>query len=29
VLLRLHAVDSADTSLPLVFRHSAFGRLAG
>ena len=29
VLLRLHAVDSADTSLPLVFHRSAFGRLAG
>ena len=34
VLLELHAVDSAvpegaDTSLPLVFHRSAFGRLAG
>jgi flavin reductase (DIM6/NTAB) family NADH-FMN oxidoreductase RutF len=29
VLLQLHAVDSADTSLPLVFHRSAFGRLAG
>jgi flavin reductase (DIM6/NTAB) family NADH-FMN oxidoreductase RutF len=29
VLLRLHAVEHADTSLPLVFHRSAFGRLAG
>jgi flavin reductase (DIM6/NTAB) family NADH-FMN oxidoreductase RutF len=28
VLLRLHAVEHADTSLPLVFHRSAFGRLA-
>jgi len=27
VLLRLHAVDHADTSLPLIFHRSAFGRL--
>ena len=27
VILRLHAVDHADTSLPLVFHRSAFGRL--
>ena len=29
VLLQLHAVEHADTSLPLVFHRSAFGRLAG
>jgi flavin reductase (DIM6/NTAB) family NADH-FMN oxidoreductase RutF len=29
VLLRLHAVEHADTSLPLVFHRSGFGRLAG
>lgn len=28
VLLRLHAVEHADTSLPLVFHRSAFGRLS-
>jgi len=28
VLLQLHAVEHADTSLPLVFHRSAFGRLA-
>lgn len=28
VILRLHAVDSSDTSLPLVFHRSGFGRLA-
>ncbi len=28
VLLRLHAVRHADTSLPLVFHRSGFGRLA-
>jgi flavin reductase (DIM6/NTAB) family NADH-FMN oxidoreductase RutF len=28
VLLRLHAVDHSDTSSPLVFHRSAFGRLA-
>jgi flavin reductase (DIM6/NTAB) family NADH-FMN oxidoreductase RutF len=28
VLLRLHAVEHADTSLPLVFHRSGFGRLA-
>jgi flavin reductase (DIM6/NTAB) family NADH-FMN oxidoreductase RutF len=28
VLLRLHAVDQTDTSSPLVFHRSAFGRLA-
>jgi flavin reductase (DIM6/NTAB) family NADH-FMN oxidoreductase RutF len=27
VLLRLHAVEHADTSLPLVFHRSGFGRL--
>ena len=27
VLLRLHAVEHADTSLPLVFHRSAFGRM--
>ncbi|MBC9734571.1 flavin reductase family protein [Nocardioides marmotae] len=27
VLLRLHSVESADTSLPLVFHRSGFGRL--
>ena len=27
VLLQLHAVDQSDTSLPLVFHRSAFGRL--
>jgi flavin reductase (DIM6/NTAB) family NADH-FMN oxidoreductase RutF len=27
VLLRLHAVEHVDTSLPLVFHRSAFGRL--
>ena len=29
VLLQLHAVEHADTSLPLVFHRSGFGRLAG
>ncbi|MBB6627087.1 flavin reductase family protein [Nocardioides sp. KIGAM211] len=28
VILQLHAVEHADTSLPLVFHRSAFGRLA-
>jgi flavin reductase (DIM6/NTAB) family NADH-FMN oxidoreductase RutF len=28
VLLQLHAVEQADTSLPLVFHRSAFGRLS-
>ncbi|MFD7154066.1 flavin reductase family protein [Kribbella sp. GL6] len=28
VLLRLHAVDHADTSPPLIFHRSGFGRLA-
>lgn len=28
VLLELHAVEHADTSLPLVFHRSAFGRLS-
>ncbi|MCW2765237.1 MAG: ntaB [Nocardioides sp.] len=28
VILRLHAVEHSDTSLPLVFHRSAFGRLA-
>ena len=28
VILRLHAVDHSDTSLPLVFHRSAFGRLS-
>ena len=28
VLLRLHAVEHADTSLPLVFHRSAFGRMS-
>jgi flavin reductase (DIM6/NTAB) family NADH-FMN oxidoreductase RutF len=28
VLLRLHAVDQSDTSSPLVFHRSGFGRLA-
>jgi flavin reductase (DIM6/NTAB) family NADH-FMN oxidoreductase RutF len=28
VLLQLHAVEHADTSLPLVFHRSAFGRLS-
>ena len=28
VLLRLHAVEHADTSLPLVFHRSGFGRLS-
>lgn len=28
VLLQLHAVEHADTSLPLVFHRSSFGRLA-
>ncbi len=28
VLLRLHAVEQADNSLPLVFHRSAFGRLS-
>lgn len=28
VLLELHAVDHADTSLPLVFHRSGFGRLS-
>lgn len=28
VLLRLHAVEHADTSLPLVFHRSGFGRMA-
>ena len=27
VLLRLHAVEHVDTSLPLVFHRSSFGRL--
>jgi flavin reductase (DIM6/NTAB) family NADH-FMN oxidoreductase RutF len=29
VLLELHAVDQSDTSGPLVFHRSAFGKLAG
>jgi hypothetical protein len=29
VLLRLHTVDHADTSMPLVCHRSGFGRLAG
>jgi flavin reductase (DIM6/NTAB) family NADH-FMN oxidoreductase RutF len=29
VLLQLHAVEHVDTSLPLVFHRSGFGRLAG
>jgi flavin reductase (DIM6/NTAB) family NADH-FMN oxidoreductase RutF len=28
VILQLHAVEHADTSLPLVFHRSAFGRLS-
>ena len=28
VLLRLHAVEHVDTSLPLVFHRSGFGRLS-
>ncbi|GCD91384.1 flavin reductase family protein [Nocardioides sp. LS1] len=28
VILQLHAVEHADTSLPLVFHRSAFGRMA-
>ena len=28
VLLQLHAVDHADTSSPLIFHRSGFGRLA-
>lgn len=28
VILRLHAVEQSDTSLPLVFHRSVFGRLA-
>lgn len=28
VLLRLHAVEQADTSMPLIFHRSGFGRLA-
>lgn len=28
VILKLHAVEHSDTSLPLVFHRSAFGRLA-
>ncbi|MGZ4448036.1 MAG: flavin reductase family protein [Nocardioides sp.] len=28
VILRLHAVEHADTSLPLVFHRSGFGRMA-